>query len=1530
MTPGQQLERMLQDALAQPGRFHLYHALERELRPRGNFDPLISLLTNWSQRTASDELAAECMFRAAKLLVSISERKAEAMTFIARTLQRDPHRADAVELACRLASEEPRLCDAATELQRTNIRRLKASGNAIEVASAYWRLGQFFQAIIKSDDDAIESFEEALEHCAVHLGALYGLRTLLMKREAFERASQLIDQEIDLESDLVRKAALLAEAGHLAATRLGQLDRGIRLVERAHRILPNDPSTVRLLANLLVMRSERETRDGQTEAAEQSREQSAAILYDIALSLPPHAALAYAEDALNVIPDHEQALELLERMAEQTGRLDLLPLRWVRYLDANDSGLGADVRRRRLGRAYLEAKQPKDAIRCLEPLIERGDPEASQLLVEIYRMDGQHEKAIQASENAMAGLTSEDRVKRLHQVLDLELTNENTARVVTRAEEILSHAPSDQRALRLVCQHYRRSHEFEKMRDHLVRASKASDVQKSHRKRILAELAALYSTELKDISAGIRTWQAVCSIDPFDLTAKWKLAVLLEKEASWDELCELFEEILAATAAGDEKVHVLRRLHEIHATHRQNDSDALRALRRLNELVPADKETRDLFCQTLLSTGAFLEAVPLLRAQARDARDDDSRIERLRILEDLLRGPLEDPESALEVAEELAEIDPDQDAALARVVDLASRVHHWGAAIAALQKQSDRLGPQQSREQAQVLVRMGRILDERMGHTDRARVSYERALYADPTHKEALGLLTDAHARLSMHSELVDTLAELKDRTDTAGRPTYLRTLAETLEFAMRDGRRAAVYWEELVEVDPGASDAVEHLEKAAEESGDVEKQSLWLAQRIEQTTDTERKVDLLLKQAKLHEAQGRLNDAIECLRDIVDGFHHDHPDGLRTLNRLLHACERNGERAPVLRRMIRSPYHSSERAQLCEELVGLYQTHLDEPENHRRALELWAQTCPESSTPLTALAKLLADVGELQEAVDVRLRAEHLLPESDRPDYRADTLVLAQRDPTDPRKILEVAMPLLEREDPDAHAILEKLASDPELAPEACEVYERLATHSPDPLRRAHHWLQAGHAAQRAGRTERALSDFSQAVHEGEALRAPALEAFEATIDASPTEAVMRHAERLYEHMISAAQSDGARLDLHDRAATIFAGHGHDDVAARHLLRACRLDPDETRLDDAITLATQSGQRVEAAGLLNYLVRQSASLPPPLPSQTAEQLEAHDEHKIRMLAIEKLASPLRAEQDLRQHIQALLSNARTRPGRLTVITERWVDRPDPDETLLGALADTLTTFAATSEDPIAWEVAGLAYHALGHAEQARQAFVRSIDLGEASQGQLERLERMAETKDDWDRLQRVYAAWLADSFDAKTSQLLMQSRARILQDELSLHSDAADVYQKLIPLIQRSGDDEALRAADKALITCLRATNRNTELIGHISRVVGRTQDGRQRVELLAEIARVWQHEVQNPWEAREAWGRVLRAEPGHEEALKALESLKHAGQIETGMLLLEDGVTEDHLQSPEDEDEPRTFEEYAPLVDEDTQRQK
>ncbi len=1519
---------MMQDALAQPGRFHLYHALERELKPRGDFTPLLSLLNNWAQRTASDELAAECMVRAAKLLAGASDRRAEAMTYVARALQRDPHRFDVIDVACQIASEEPRLAEAVTEVQRNNIRRLHSAGRPSEVAAAHWRLGQFLQDTLGAADEAIDCYELALEQQPDHLGAIYGLRTLLVDRGENERAAALLDREAEAESDLVRKAALLGEAGQFAATHLGELDRGIRLAERARRILPNDPSIVRLLAHLMAMRAEREDNAGDAEAAEQTREMSSSLLYDIALSLPPHAALAYTEDALNIVPDHEQAMQLLERMAEQTGRLDLLPLRWVRYLDANAGGPGADERRRKLGRAYLKARQPKDAMRCLEPLLERGDPEASQLLVEIYRMDGQHEKAIRASENALAGLTAEDRVRRLHDVLDLELAGDEPARVLKRAEEILQHAPTDQRALQIVGQQYRRDNDYEKLRDHLVRASKVSGVKKKHRKRILSDLAALYANELKDVQAGVQTWQAVCNVDPHDLTAKWKLAVLLEKSSSWDELCELFEEILAATNAEDEKVHVLRRLHEIHSTHRNSDSDALRALRRLYEIAPHDREARDLFCQTLLSTGAFLEAVPLLRAQARDASTEDLRVERLRILEDLLRGPLADPESALEVAQELAEIDPDQNAALARVVELASRVQHWGAAIAALQTQAEKLGPNQAREQAQVLVRMGRILDERMGHTDRSRASYEKALCVDPTHKEALGLLTDAHARLSMHAELVTTLAELKERSDVATRPMYLRTLAETLEFAMRDSRSAAIYWEELIEADPSATDAIEHLERAAEESGDIAKQTHWLSKFVEQTPETERKVDLLLKLARIYESQGKLDDAIETLRDIADGFHHDHPDGLRSLDRLLRESERHEERAPVLRRMIRSPYHSAERAELSEALVALYEKHLDEPQNHRRALELWAQTCPNLAEPFVDLARLLVREEEYQEAIEMRLRAEKLLPQTQTDDYRSGTLQLAKEHLDDPRKTLEIAAPLLEREDEDAHAFLVSLATNPEFAAEACEVYERLATHSPSPERRADHWLRAGHAAKIAGRIERALSAYSQAVYEGQSDREVVLEAFETTIDENPSEAVFRHAERLYEHMISAAPSDLERVALHERAATVFASHAHAEIAARHLLRACRIDPSAERLSNAVQLAYKSGQLAEATELLNFVVRQSASLPPPLPNQSDSDESRQDDRLLRMLAIEKLATPLGAEQALRNHIKDLLANPRARPKRLTNIVARWLDVPERDEVLIKAVADTLSTFSATAEDATAWEVAGLAYQALGNREQAKTALMRAIELGQAAPGALERLEQLAESKEDWDRLQRVYAAWLADSFDATTSELLMRARARILDKELGEHGDAANVYQKLIPLVQRSGNNELLRDIDLRLIECLRETKRFTELIGHISRVVGRTETNEQKVAHLADIARTWQRDLKNPWEAREAWGRVLRADPANEEAKGALDTLKNTKSVETGTLLLEDGITEDEVPNPEQEDEPRTFEEYAPLVEEDTQR--
>jgi tetratricopeptide (TPR) repeat protein len=407
---------------------------------------------------------------------------------LAELIDARPARSDLVE---RLVAITPNTTEDGKRLMAVLERRLAAliaAGAATDlVAACHTDLGNLWLNAFAHGDHALEHYRAAIAADRRYVRAIYAARRLLRERGELPEADRLFELEALAEPDAKRKVALLIELGHFRVRELADLARAVDAFERAHNLEPENPLATRMLAHALTEQAAANPNSDPTEV----RAVVASLYFQLATVAPPEQALSYAEEALAALPTHEAALELLEEVAAKTDRADLLPTRWVQYLEQVPEGAFAAVRRRRLGLAYIENKQPMDAIRCLEPIAKRGDPEAAELLIEIYQRLGRDDDAAGAMMTTLAGLSGKGRVPILERVLHLRVDAGREHDALEVAKEILELSPSSEVALELVEEEWTRTQEYPLLKRAYARAAEAEDVSPALRKRVLLDLAAL-------------------------------------------------------------------------------------------------------------------------------------------------------------------------------------------------------------------------------------------------------------------------------------------------------------------------------------------------------------------------------------------------------------------------------------------------------------------------------------------------------------------------------------------------------------------------------------------------------------------------------------------------------------------------------------------------------------------------------------------------------------------------------------------------------------------------------------------------------------------------------------------------------------------------------------------------------------------------------------------------------------------------------------------------------------------------------
>jgi tetratricopeptide (TPR) repeat protein len=154
----------------------------------------------------------------------------------------------------------------------------------------------------------------------------------------------------------------------------------------------------------------------------------------------------------------------------------------------------------------------------------------------------------------------------------------------------------------------------------------------------------------------------------------------------------------------------------------------------------------------------------------------------------------------------------------------------------------------------------------------------------------------------------------------------------------------------------------------------------------------------------------------------------------------------------------------------------------------------------------------------------------------------------------------------------------------------------------------------------------------------------------------------------------------------------------------------------------------------------------------------------------------------------------------------------------------------------------------------------------------------------------------------IAETLSDRAAAVLLERRARILHERLDKPSEAADAYMRLWAL--RPTDAHVL----EKLRMCLLETGRIQDLISAYERELGRRKDPVERASLLRDIAELWENGAKNPWEARDAWKRVLRLQPNDADAKAAIQRIERSRSKPPPPDVLDGGDEPEEVLQPED----------------------
>lgn len=1452
-----------------------YAALRAHYRDRRDYASLANLLDGWAERAGDRQAAAQAFFEAGEIVRSYLGDRGRAITLYQRSLTRDPVYLDSSRRLQGMFEEVGDTRRLLEVLEQRVDALARASADPRHVAHVHQEIGQVWEQRMRRVDKAVAHYRKAFELDPSLVTAIYAAREIYRNAGNHKAAASLYELEANAESDPIRKVALWRELGHFRAGELRDPEGALVAMRRALQLAPHDLGALHDLASKLLEHASH-VRDAATADAE--RRQAADLFYQLAQSVPRDHAVSYASGALDAVPDHDGALELLEALSPDGARDAMLAPRWVEYLQYAPHGPLSDAVRRKLGAAYVDAGQIEDAIACFEPLLERGDPQAAEMLVDLYRSADREADLLKALSIAMAGLPPGERVPRLREIVDILESQGKAQEAVARCREILAIAPDDPAALATVEEWCRENGEFSTLREHLLAAARVPAAPVEVRKAQLWEVARLSEQHLDDTAAAVSALRAIVSLDPSDREARKALAEALERSERWDELAQLLERDALSVTDPNEKAQIYTKLARLHRDRRQDFEEAIRAFRTIRELTPDDAVVRDELSDVLIDAGAYLEALPLLRERVSSATKE-TRAPLLRRLGAILEEHLDDSEGAFVMMTRLLDDEPGDLEALTRMERIDRQSERWDRLVETLGYRAEVGSPE---ERARIFAEMGDISETRLGDLDRAVEYYVKAVDQNPGDQDVLDRLCRAYDQSERYRDLVVLLKErAKNEENVASRAELYRRIARTLGDRVRNEDGAAEAWQEVLKAG-NDEEALRYLRMYSDKHDEPERSAEWLGRLSVVTADREEAKGLSVERAQiLADRLDRPREAIDVLKDVLHSgragaAEEPFPPALSLLVVLAEKTQDLASLAGALEVQLKHTEDDGLRVPIARRLADLYEGPLAERERAILALKAWSDADLMEQEPVERLIPLYEQTNRTADLVGALDTLAGIVQDREvQTDLvlRAASLAFAELGNVDGAwaRLSE----RMEEGDARAEAALRDLAHKSGRIEPLADFIVRLAQQAPDVSEQKRRWLDASRVY------EEQLGDRGRALEA--TLRAFALDLGDRhCLDEVDRLAGLTQAwERLnhvYEALIRKAEKESDRVLLLSRQARLLAERASDPSAGLdRALRAASLAPDD---DEVLALAETLA---------------------PLAARADELLIVYDRRKGRAVddagRVEALLRAVRLcigvlgdNRDLAMPYIAQAIALSLRSQNLEDAIERTMkelDHGEADHPSLRWLVQVYEELAERSveEDPLdAAELfvrsARVVCDELGEEQRAYQTLKRASLHAPRRKEILEAMVELARRLRKLDDLDRHLASTIEEALDQDTTVTLLAHRATVLETELSRWSDAAEVWSRLLTL--RSDHKEAF----EHLASCLRKAGRYQDLLMVLERRVARTPERTERISLLRTIAGTWENDVGNKWEALDAWRKIAGLEPDADDAKDAVERLSKASR--------------------------------------------
>jgi tetratricopeptide (TPR) repeat protein len=1098
-----------------------------------------------------------------------------------------------------------------------------------------------------------------------------------------------------------------------------------------------------------------------------------------------------------------------------------------------------------------------------------------------------------------------------------------------RAEEIAPTYPRAREAQRRLLL---KSKSWDRLAALLEREA-AAQPDPGARAEILRRAAQIYREKLGKAARAIEIYRDILKADPTDAVSMRAVVETYEREGDFASLAQLLREQIDRAGTKQERVGLLRRVLVI-ADERTGDLALGQwAANEVLQAVPGDRDTLTRLERILERAGQPVELVRVLDQHTKHAANPDEKLQILRRIADILRGPLNDPPGAALRLEEVVRLDPDDAKALGVLVEVYAALNRFEDLARILDLQVERVVAD-SAEQAEYLRQLARLVEGQLHDLGRARASWDQLLDLLPNDREALDSLARIFNSQADWNALVRIMERQMPLAEEPGRAAEIGLQrAQIFDEKLHDTDQAALALEQLVsEIDPRNLVAHERLRTYYEADEDWPRVVKVAERQLFLTEDPALRVPRAMELGAL--VRDKLGDdkkAISIFERVLE-MDADNMDALHAAADLYVKTGDHQRLAFADEKLLERESDPDERRVLMLQIAALYENHLDDA---ARGFEWYRRAYLETpdSEGLQLVDQAAERHGLFEELIQIyegaRARAGEPM------EQLAASLKIAlicEEKLKDPARAFATLVDALPADSAGRELLpnLERLAEQTKDWRGLLDVYARVA--------RAR--TEAGERVEllrlRADVRENKMSDPSGALDE--MLRSFAL----APENQATQEEILRLARatgrweeaiRVEGHLFALAESLPEKLTIARNAAYLVEHEVKDLVRAfRAYLNAFRLAPDDSEIVGHLwRLAANIGSYRAAAAAKAAAARAAAA-------EASDDDIAVELEDIEPEASEASAADADADAQLTPPPQVAAEIADATVREMTdasvtairaddaVVAEEEADADVIEELDADLLEDTSAPTAARppappppspvpdDDQPFAtpWEELAAAYDALPAEDvDTRRVYLRKIvEVWERGQKDVDRalaalerafrldikdaevrteLERIGGQYDRWDRVVSIFLGAIDEFGPIDTAVSLHHDAAR-LRERLGQADKAEELYDEILRL--KSDDEVALARVEDIFRQQERWEDLANVLEKRTSAPTEALPLGPERRARLRELATLYEDRLERPYEAIDTLERLLfevaEEERSHGEAATPAEVAEMLGAHE------------------------------------------